>query len=44
MRIGTERSSRLWIDFDSIAHRFQRGHRIPLTIAGGSFPRFARNL
>jgi hypothetical protein len=25
------------------AHRFGRGHRIRLQVAGGAFPRFARN-
>ena len=34
----------LRIDLDPVAHRFGMGHRIRLTIAGGSFPRFARNL
>jgi predicted acyl esterase len=27
----------------SAAHRFGRGHRIRLQVAGGAFPRFARN-
>jgi uncharacterized protein len=44
LRVGPERSSPLRIDLDPIAHRFRPGHRIRLTIAGGSFPRFARNL
>ena len=26
------------------AHRFRRGHRIRLIVAGGSFPQYARNL
>jgi hypothetical protein len=34
----------LHVDLDPIAHRFRAGHRIRLTIAGGSFPRFARSL
>lgn len=37
-------STELRIELDPIAHRFREGHRIRLTIAGGSFPRFARNL
>lgn len=32
------------IELDSIAHRFAAGSRIRLTIGGGSFPRYARNL
>jgi putative CocE/NonD family hydrolase len=42
--VGSEPSETLRIEFDPIAHRFRAGHRIRLTIAGGSFPRFARNL
>ena len=34
----------LRIDLDPVAHRFPAGHRIRLTVAGGSYPRFARNL
>jgi putative CocE/NonD family hydrolase len=32
------------IDLDAAAHRFAAGHRIRLLVAGGSFPRFERNL
>jgi hypothetical protein len=44
LRVGPRHSSSLRIDLDPIAHRFRAGHRIRLTIAGGSFPRYARNL
>jgi putative CocE/NonD family hydrolase len=32
------------LELDAIAHRFTAGHRIRLLIAGGSFPRWERNL
>lgn len=32
------------IELDAVAHRFAAGSRIRLLIAGGSFPRFERNL
>lgn len=32
------------IELDAIAHRFTRGSRIRVIVAGGSHPRFARNL
>lgn len=32
------------IELDSVAHRFAAGSRIRLSISGGSFPRYARNL
>jgi len=32
------------LELDPIAHRFARGSRIRLTIAGGSHPRWERNL
>ncbi|MGO9505996.1 MAG: CocE/NonD family hydrolase [Mycobacterium sp.] len=32
------------VELDAIAHRFQAGSRIRLVIAGGWFPRYARNL
>jgi len=44
VRLGPGRDRRLRIDFDPMAHRFRAGHRIRLLVAGGSFPRFARNL
>jgi putative CocE/NonD family hydrolase len=39
-----DRSPVLRVDMDAIAHRFRAGKRIRLIVAGGSFPRFARNL
>jgi putative CocE/NonD family hydrolase len=33
----------LRIELDQTAHRFRAGHRIRLLIAGGCYPRFARN-
>ena len=44
LRVGPARSSPVRIALDPMAHRFQPGHRIRLTVAGGSFPRFARKL
>jgi putative CocE/NonD family hydrolase len=44
VRLGQDRTEQLHIDLDGIAHRFRAGHRIRLLIAGGSHPRFARNL
>lgn len=32
------------LELDAVAHRFAAGHRIRLLIAGGSHPRYARNL
>jgi hypothetical protein len=32
------------LELDAVAHRFAAGHRIRLLIAGGSFPRWERNL
>ena len=32
------------LELDAIAHRFAAGHRIRLVVAGGSHPRFGRNL
>jgi putative CocE/NonD family hydrolase len=32
------------LDLDAVAHRFRAGSRLRLLIAGGSHPRFARNL
>jgi uncharacterized protein len=31
------------VNLAGVAHRFGRGHRIRLQVAGGAFPRFARN-
>jgi uncharacterized protein len=44
VRLGSVRPSPLRIELDAIAHRFRSGNRIRLVVAGGSFPRFARNL
>lgn len=44
LRVGPGHPSPLRIDLDAIAHRFRAGHRIRLMVAGGSFPRYARNL
>jgi putative CocE/NonD family hydrolase len=41
---GTTDSRNLSIELDAIAHRFRAGTRIRVLIAGGSHPRFARNL
>jgi uncharacterized protein len=44
-RIDPEtRSDAARLQLDGIAHRFSKGNRIRLLIAGGSHPRFARNL
>ena len=44
VRLNPERSPLLCLDMDAMAHRFRAGNRIRLIVAGGSFPRFARNL
>jgi putative CocE/NonD family hydrolase len=41
---GTPDSHDIRIELDAIAHRFPAGARIRVLIAGGSHPRFARNL
>jgi putative CocE/NonD family hydrolase len=41
---GTPDSRNIRIELDAIAHRFPAGARIRVIIAGGSHPRFARNL
>jgi len=41
---GTPDSRNIRIELDAIAHRFPAGSRIRVLIAGGSHPRFARNL
>jgi uncharacterized protein len=43
-RCGTAGSGTVSIDLDAIAHRFRAGSRIRVLVAGGSHPRFARNL
>jgi uncharacterized protein len=42
--VETDGSDTVSIELDAIAHRFQAGSRIRLVIAGGWFPRYARNL
>jgi putative CocE/NonD family hydrolase len=44
VRLGLDRTQPLRLDLDAVAHRFGAGHRIRLLIAGGSHPRYARNL
>jgi len=41
---GTPDSRNVSIELDAVAHRFPAGSRIRVLIAGGSHPRFARNL
>ena len=43
-RRGTPDSGSVTIDLDPVAHRFRAGSRIRVLVAGGSHPRFARNL
>jgi putative CocE/NonD family hydrolase len=45
VRLAPEnRSEAVLLQLDGIAHRFSPGNRIRLVVAGGSHPRFARNL
>ncbi len=41
---GTPDSRNVRIELDAVAHRFRAGSRIRVLVAGGSHPRFARNL
>jgi putative CocE/NonD family hydrolase len=43
-RRGTTDSGTIQIELDATAHRFRAGSRIRVLVAGGSHPRFARNL
>jgi uncharacterized protein len=43
-RRGTATSGTICIELDAVAHRFRAGSRIRMLVAGGSHPRFARNL
>jgi putative CocE/NonD family hydrolase len=43
-RRGSQDSGVLTIELDAVAHKFRAGSRIRVLIAGGSHPRFARNL
>ncbi|MGA8544555.1 MAG: CocE/NonD family hydrolase, partial [Mycobacterium sp.] len=40
----TEATDSLRLELDAIAHRFRAGSRIRVLVAGGSHPRYARNL
>jgi uncharacterized protein len=40
----TEATDSVRLELDTIAHRFRAGSRIRVLIAGGSHPRYARNL
>ncbi|MER6874675.1 CocE/NonD family hydrolase, partial [Amycolatopsis sp. NPDC000673] len=42
--LAAEEPSRVTVSLHDVAHRFGRGHRIRVQIAGFSFPRFSRNL
>lgn len=44
LRLTETAGETLRIELDPTAHRFLSGHRIRLLIAGGCYPRFARNL
>jgi predicted acyl esterase len=43
-RRGTSDSGTVRLELDAVAHRFRAGSRIRVVVAGGSHPRFARNL
>jgi len=43
-RRGTTGSSTVRLELDPVAHRFSAGSRIRVLVAGGSHPRFVRNL
>ncbi len=43
-RRGTTDSGAVTLELDPVAHRFRAGSRIRVLVAGGSHPRFARNL
>ncbi|PEG36388.1 hydrolase [Mycolicibacterium agri] len=43
-RCGAADSGTVVIELDAVAHRFRAGSRIRVLVAGGSHPRFARNL
>jgi putative CocE/NonD family hydrolase len=43
-RRGTSDSGAVRFELDAVAHRFRAGSRIRVLVAGGSHPRFARNL
>ncbi len=41
---NTPASGTVRVELDAVAHRFRAGSRIRVLVAGGSHPRFARNL
>jgi predicted acyl esterase len=41
---GSVEAGRITLELDPCAHRFAAGSRIGLLVAGGCFPRYARNL
>lgn len=43
-RSGSDDSDSITIELDAVAHKFRAGSRIRVLLAGGSHPRFARNL
>jgi putative CocE/NonD family hydrolase len=43
-RRGTADSGTITFELDAVAHKFRAGSRIRVLVAGGSHPRFARNL
>jgi uncharacterized protein len=42
--LDPEQPSRVTVTLHDVAHRFGRGHRIRVQVAGFSFPRYSRNL
>lgn len=40
----TGEQATVWLELDAVAHRFRAGSRLRVLVAGGSHPRFARNL
>ncbi|WP_242902704.1 CocE/NonD family hydrolase [Actinomadura terrae] len=44
VRIGAPGIVRAEVEMSPTAYRFRRGHRLRVVLAGGAFPRFARNL
>lgn len=42
--VGTSEPSMVGVELDATSHRFRAGSRIRVLIAGGSHPRYARNL
>ena len=44
VRLTTDAGTTVRLELDAVAHRFTAGSRIRVLVAGGSHPRFARNL